>query len=316
VVVGAFSADPDLGAGKVTNAGAAFVFEPTPTGWQQTARLVPSQATPFEGFGAAVAIEADRVVVGAVSAQQAGLSGTGAAYLFRRTGKVWQPQTRIVADAPEEQGAFGHAVALDGESLLVGANAHDPSGVRQAGEAFVYRLAAALLPATGFPPGPQHGALTRLSAQPPGRAYTSLGDLWLEIPRLGVEVPVVGVPQSGEGWDTTWLGWQAGYLAGSAYPTWPGNTGLAAHSALPDGLPGPFAGLESLTWGDQVVLHAWGQRYIYSVRQSLIVAPGDLQVLGEENYAWLTLITCTDFDQEQRAYLQRAVVRAVLVEVK
>ncbi len=43
--------------------------------------------------------------------------------------------------------------------------------------------------------------------------------MMLDIPSLGVSTPIVGVPINENGWDITWLGGNAGYLAGSAFPT-------------------------------------------------------------------------------------------------
>src|SRR3990172_2192474 len=100
------------------------------------------------------------------------------------------------------------------------------------------------------------------------------------------------------------------------FPTWEGNTGIAAHTTLANGLPGPFAKLESLRWGDKVIIHGWGFRYIYEVREVLYVQPDDLSVLEHDEYTWLTLITCTDYDPLGGEYKERAVVRAVLLEVK
>jgi hypothetical protein len=69
---------------------------------------------------------------------------------------------------------------------------------------------------TGFPPG----MLTTLPPQPPGKAYTDLGELWLEIPSLKVKIPIVGVPLTENGWDVSWLSGQAGWLEGTTFPTW------------------------------------------------------------------------------------------------
>ena len=73
----------------------------------------------------------------------------------------------------------------------------------------------------------------------------------LVIPILGLDMPIVGVPLASEGWDLSWLGSQAGYLEGTAYPTLPGNTGITAHVYTADGLPGPFVNLGSLSWGSK-----------------------------------------------------------------
>ena len=81
-----------------------------------------------------------------------------------------------------------------------------------------------LLPATGF----AQNKVTSLPFQPADKTYTST-DLWLEIPRLSVKMTIVGVPQSSDGWDVAWLDKNAGWLDGSAFPTWNGNSVLTGH---------------------------------------------------------------------------------------
>jgi LPXTG-site transpeptidase (sortase) family protein len=312
VVVGAMFKDPDLGNGRVTNAGAAYVFEPRAEVWEQQAMLVPERATSFGQFGQSVAVSGEKIVVGAAEEEQAGYSGAGAAYLFVRSGKEWSQHTRIVADLIYENDTFGRSVALSGDQLIVGANGRDPGSHSKAGEAFVYRLIQVQLPETGFAPG----RITALSPQPAAKNYADLGDLWLEIPTLGVQAPIAGVPQGGSGWDTRWLGDQAGYLEGTAFPTWEGNTGIAGHSYLPDGNPGPFVNLHQLAWGEKILIHAWGQRYVYEIREISQVAPEDMSVLKHEIYDWVTLITCRDYDKASEQYSRRTVVRAVLIRME
>ena len=166
------------------------------------------------------------------------------------------------------------------------------------------------LPATGFAPG----RTTDLPPTPETLPYRDLGALWLDIPSLGLRIPVVGVPVAEGGWDLTWLWGQAGYLAGTAFPTLPGNSALTAHVYLPDGRPGPFVHLGDLQWGDEIILHSGPLDYIYQVRQVVRVRPDDLSVLRHEEYSWLTLITCQGYDETRDSYRWRLAVRAVLVE--
>jgi LPXTG-site transpeptidase (sortase) family protein len=179
----------------------------------------------------------------------------------------------------------------------------------------VYSVASSILirvpelPKTGFAPGD----LTGLPLQPADSRYLAMGDLWLEIPDLGVRVAVVGVPASGEGWDLTWLGSQAGYLAGTAYPTWTGNSALTGHVYLANGQPGPFVNLRTLSWGQQVIVHMDGLKYIYKVQDVRRVWPDDLSVLAHADVPTLTLITCQDYNQAKNEYQYRIAVRAVLV---
>ena len=187
-----------------------------------------------------------------------------------------------------------------------------------ASPADVYQVSASLaitapqLPATGFAPG----RVTGLPEQPAELDYVNLSGLWLQIPRLGVGMSIVGIPLADEGWDLTWLSNQAGWLEGTAYPTWAGNTALTAHAYTPDGLPGPFAHLADLRWGDQVILQAFGQEYVYEVRQVRTVRPTDLSVLRHEELDWITLLTCAAYDEASDSYRTRVAVRAVLIEVR
>ncbi len=168
------------------------------------------------------------------------------------------------------------------------------------------------LPATGFTPN----QVTQLPKQTSAKSYQNMGATWVEIPRLNVSIPIVGVPLDESGWDLTWLGGQAGYLEGTAYPTLPGNTALTAHVYLPNGQPGPFVNLHTLVWGDEVIVHANGQRYLYQVRTQRKVWPHDLSIIKHEVYDWVTLITCQGYDEADDSYNYRIAVRAVLIAVE
>lgn len=170
----------------------------------------------------------------------------------------------------------------------------------------------AALPDTGFAPG----RITTLGAQPDSLRYREHGDLWLEIPTLGVETAIVGVPLSEDGWDVSWLWDQAGYLYGTAFPTWRGNSVITGHVFLPSGLPGPFASLRNLRFGEQVIVHAWGLRYIYEVQSVEYVVPDDPEVFRSEELSWVTLVTCSSYDQARDEYRMRVAARAVLVAIE
>ncbi len=168
-----------------------------------------------------------------------------------------------------------------------------------------------VLPATGFAPN----VITTLPEQPAEKAY-ALTDVRLEIPSLAVNVPIVGVPVVDEEWNLSWLDKNAGWLNGTAFPSWKGNSVLTAHVGLSNGKPGPFANLGSLKWGDQVIVHVNGQKYIYEVRANRLVSPSSVSsVTKHEEYPWLTLITCKSYDEKTGEYTYRTVIRAVLVKV-
>jgi len=172
--------------------------------------------------------------------------------------------------------------------------------------------AASSLPATGFP----QGQVTTLPGQLAAKDYADTS-LRLEIPSLDVSMPIVGVPLSEDGWDVTWLGNQAGYLIGTAYPTWAGNTVITGHVWDAQNNPGVFAELKSLRYGDQIQILMEGKVYTYEVRERSLILPRNVDAaLAHEDYDWVTLITCEDYNLFGGTYELRRMVRAVLVEVK
>ena len=168
------------------------------------------------------------------------------------------------------------------------------------------------LPDTGF----RRGEVTMLPVQPAAKDYAST-ELTLQIPKLDISMPIVGVPQSDGAWDVTWLGSSAGYLDGSAFPTWEGNTVITGHVWDAYDQPGPFSELKTLRYGDRIKIQAWGQTYIYEVRESKLVTTGDTDLAFQsEEYDWVTLLTCERYNPLSGEYLFRRMVRAVLILVE
>ena len=80
------------------------------------------------------------------------------------------------------------------------------------------------LPRTGFSPN----RVTALPEQTTAKMYQA-SELKLTIPKLGLTMNITGVPTVDGEWDVSWLGSQAGYLMGTAYPTHEGNSVITAH---------------------------------------------------------------------------------------
>jgi LPXTG-site transpeptidase (sortase) family protein len=165
------------------------------------------------------------------------------------------------------------------------------------------------LPLTGFAPG----RVTELTGSP--ITYTAAGNNKLEIASLGLKLPIMGVPlQKGE-WNVQWLMGQAGWLEGTAFPGLEGNSVITGHVITQYGVNGPFARLHLLQVGEYIVVTANGNRYTYKVVSNRLVEPNDITILRHEENAWISLITCDDYDEKTNSYLKRVVVRAVLVDV-
>ncbi len=182
-----------------------------------------------------------------------------------------------------------------------------PNGGRE-----VYHLLRSYwLPDTGFAPG----VITARPEKPARAPMQQMDQMILSAPKIKLSAPIVGIPDQGDGWDLTWLENQAGYLAGTAFPTWPGNTVLSGHAYLSNGQPGPFALLGSLQWGDPIHIDSGGQRFIYEVREVKTVSPDDQTAFKHEDLDWITLVTCKNFDEAANQYRARLLVRAVLINV-
>ena len=188
----------------------------------------------------------------------------------------------------------------------------DPSNNTDSVDLTIFVPSALVAPETGFAPN----RLTTIPTQPAAQAYESYGEMWMEIPALGVTMDMVGIPLGPDGWNVTWLGDQAGYLAGTAFPTWAGNSVIGGHITLPNGTDGPFARLQELNYGDQIILYGWGMRYVYEVREEELVRPNDPSIFRHEERAWVTLLTCDAYDEQTDTYQMRRIVRAVLMRVE
>ena len=102
----------------------------------QQAYLKASNTEAVDQFGVSVAISGDTVVVGAYgeSSNATGVNGdqsdnsasfSGAAYVFVRTAGVWSQQAYLKASNPEAYDLFGGAVAISGDTIVVGAYLED-----------------------------------------------------------------------------------------------------------------------------------------------------------------------------------------------
>ena len=306
VVVGAPFADPDLGSGQVTNAGAVYVFKKKANTWEQDAKLVLEDSKVFDKFGESVSTSGNAIVVGAPGQDYYSTLRVGSAYTFKRTDGSWEFQTQIMSADPYNESNFGASVAINGESIVIG----QPGTSPWAGAIHIYSIQPGILPETGFAPG---AAINPPEIQK--LESSNDGSLYLEIPKISLYTEVVGVPRQENTWDVQWLSNQVGHLKGTAYPTHLGSSAIAGHINLPNGTSGPFADIDQLNWGDKIIIHLEGHEYIYEVREIFQSTPNDMGHLTKsENYDWLTLITCKDYNSNTKSYNRRTVVVAVRIE--
>lgn len=169
------------------------------------------------------------------------------------------------------------------------------------------------MPDTGFAPN----KITMLPAKPEN-IYKSYSDLTIEIPALDLNSSIVGLNLTeNDTWDVSWLGNQLGYLEETAFPTWNGNSVITGHVYDANGKPGPFNKLSQMRYGEPVIIHAYGQKYAFEVREVLTVAPDDMQaVTKHQDQPWITLMTCQGYNEKDKTYSSRVLVRAVLMKIE
>jgi len=120
-----------------TDVGSTYVFARSGAVWDLQAQLRAADAGDNDGFGTAVAISADTIVVGAPYEDGLG-SNRGAAYVFVRSGTTWSQQQKLVASDAADGDGFGYRVAVSGDILLVAAPDDDHGGLTSAGSAYVF----------------------------------------------------------------------------------------------------------------------------------------------------------------------------------
>ncbi|WP_123521307.1 FG-GAP repeat protein, partial [Pseudofulvimonas gallinarii] len=122
--------------GESAFAGAAYVYVHSGGIWSQQAKLVAGDAQAGDWFGWSVALDGDTVLVGAPYEDDGGTEA-GAAYVYVRGGVNWIQQAKLVAGDPQAYDVFGLSVALDGDTVLVGAYGEDDGGA-DTGAAYVF----------------------------------------------------------------------------------------------------------------------------------------------------------------------------------
>ena len=170
-----------------------------------------------------------------------------------------------------------------------------------------------VLPKTGFAPG-------RPTALPEMRfSFSSYSQMMLRIPGLGVNTEILGVPKTDGEWDVAWLGDNAGWLQGTAWPasSKAGNAVLTGHSYNHLGRPGIFSNLHLLGYGSPIYISAFGETYVYSVEDVKTVYADTPQVLSQDtDHPKLTLITCKYFNEATGEYDGRIIVTARLESIQ
>jgi len=155
--------------GKSAGGGAAYLFVFSAQGWIQLTQLDSSGASQFAGFGTSVAMTTRHAVVGAPQDKNTcpdvnPMTACGGAYVYLRNGPQWSHMaTLIPADTYEGQ-RLGTSVAIDGNTIVVGAENDNQAAGTAGGAAYVFEqvggawIERARLTATDASSGDRFGA--------------------------------------------------------------------------------------------------------------------------------------------------------------
>ena len=173
-------ANKDENEVKKRSSGSAYIFQGIGDVYTQEAKLTADEPQEGAGFGLTVALDVNRVLIGAPSADTKRGDDSGAAYAFIKDGPNWVLQARVIPVRGPEEGQgltsgdnMGSAVAIDGKfgrqlnfaAIGVQWDAH-PDGGDDEGSVYVFDTAD------------PEGLNIKLSVEPRGDlALTMFGDI-------------------------------------------------------------------------------------------------------------------------------------------
>ncbi len=133
------SAPNDLG-----EVGSVYIFDRNLGGaneWGQVAKISPENGEAGDYFGVAVVLQGDILVVGADGDDEQAMDA-GAAYIFDRNqggSDQWGLVKKIFSEQTDHGDHFGSSLALDGDTLIVGAPFDDIVGINRTGRAVIFQ---------------------------------------------------------------------------------------------------------------------------------------------------------------------------------
>lgn len=118
------------------DAGAVVAFEYEESNWSQQQILTATDAKKGDAFGQSIGLTEQFLVIGAPRSDSP-LEDTGAVYVYSRSQDSWQFQSKLTADDGMAGDLFGISVAVDGNTILVGADLNDEKA-ENAGAVYVF----------------------------------------------------------------------------------------------------------------------------------------------------------------------------------
>jgi hypothetical protein len=118
--------------------GSVYVFTGSGSNWSEQAHLTAADASRSDYFGFALDLAGDTAVIGAFGADCSEGFDCGAAYIFTHSDTGWTQQAKVIASDAAYATFFGSAVAIDGDTILVGAPGSDCAAGEDCGAVYVF----------------------------------------------------------------------------------------------------------------------------------------------------------------------------------
>ncbi|MDP7071219.1 MAG: hypothetical protein QF561_07735 [Phycisphaerales bacterium] len=123
-------------------AGAGYVWDKQDEGsWSQMAKLLPSDGSE-QDMCKSCEVQGDTVVI----ASWYGNEDKGEAWVWRKNADQWTEVAMLRASDGETIDIFGRSAALDGDTVVIGADWHNVDGFENAGAAYVFDISGSTLP--------------------------------------------------------------------------------------------------------------------------------------------------------------------------
>ncbi len=134
LVIGA----PGHQVGSNAREGAAYVYVFSGGSWSQQQELTAFDGAAGDQIGTEVAINGQTIVVGDFDHTVGDNVGQGAVYVYTFSSPIWNLQQELTAADGAAHDEFGTSVAIDGNTIVVGAFNHKVGGNAGQGAAYVY----------------------------------------------------------------------------------------------------------------------------------------------------------------------------------
>ena len=202
----------------------------------QAAKLTASDGTADDEFGWSVSVDGSTAVVGAPGEN----GGRGAAYVLTLQSGAWSQVAKLTALDRAFNDEFGISVAVDGDTVVVGAHEDDDNYINS-GSVYVFTK-----PANGWADATETGKLTASDGAAGSRFGVSVG--------VDGDTVVVGARLDDDN------GWASGsaYVFTKPANGWTTTSSFAAKLTASDGVAGDQVGRSVAVDGDTVVVGAFG----------------------------------------------------------